>query len=95
MGDRASDRNAELAHLPVASPPRNHGNTTAAWVTVGFVLLGSVIASAAVVAARPWLFWAGLGVVAVGVVVGRVLKMLGFGQPGTVPASKDESRRPS
>ncbi|MCU1432156.1 MAG: hypothetical protein JWP95_1261 [Actinotalea sp.] len=95
MADRSNDSNAELAHLPVASPPRNHGHTTAAWVTVGMVLLGSTISSVAVVLARPWLFWAGLGVVLVGVVVGRVLKMLGFGQPAQGSAAKGEPHRSS
>jgi hypothetical protein len=95
MADRSSDRNAELAHLPVASPPRNHGNTTAAWVTVTVVLLGAVVSSIAVVVARPWLFWVGLGVVVIGVVVGRVLKMLGFGQPGRTPGRPDEAHSSS
>ena len=95
MGDRSHDRNAELARLPVASPPRNHGHTVAAWVTVGFVLLGAVVSSVAVVLARPWLFWVGLGVVLVGVILGRVLKMLGFGQPGPAAGKRDEPQRSS
>ena len=95
MADRSNDSNAELAHLPIASPPRNHGHTTAAWVTVGMVLLGSTIASVAVVVARPWLFWVGLGVVVVGVVLGQVLKMLGFGQPAPGSAATGESHHSS
>ncbi len=95
MGEPAYDRNAETAHLPVASPPTNHGNTTAAWVTVIVVLVGAVISSVGVVVARPWLFWAGLGVVLVGVVVGRVLKMLGFGQPGPGAGRAGRTDRPT
>lgn len=82
MGETSPDRPAEVAHLPVASPPRNHGHTTAAWVTVVLVLIGATVSSLAVVAANVWLFWAGMAVVVVGLVAGRVLKMLGMGQPG-------------
>jgi len=81
MADEPLDRSAELAHLPKAAPPTNHGRTVAAWVTVSVVVLGALVSSAGVVVALPWLFWAGLGLVVIGVVLGRVLKMLGFGQP--------------
>jgi hypothetical protein len=81
MGETSPDRSAERAHLPLASPPRNHGNTTAAWVTVTVVVIGALVSSLAVMAGEAWLFWAGLGVVVIGLVVGRVLVMLGFGQP--------------
>ena len=71
----------ERAYLPPASPPRNHGHTVAAWVTVTVVMVGAAIASGAVVAALPWLFWVGIGVVVLGVLVGLVLRKAGFGQP--------------
>lgn len=72
---------AERARPPVAAPPANHGHTTAAWVTVSLVVVGALVAAAAVVAAQGWLFWLGIGVVVVGVVVGLVLRALGLGQP--------------
>lgn len=77
----------EQAHLPLAAPPRNHGNTLAAWVTVTVILVGGLISSFAVVASTAWLFWAGLVVVLAGLVVGRVMRMLGLGQP-TDPAQR-------
>ena len=93
MVDRlSSDRNAERAHLPVASPPTNHGHTPAAWTTVSLVLLGAVVASVAVAIALPWMFWAGLGVVVVGVVVGRIMKSLGLGQPALRSRPRDTER---
>ena len=70
----------ELAYLPPGSPPTNHGRTTAAWVTVTVVVVGSLVSSLAVVAALPWLFRVGLAVVVVGLLAGRALRMLGFGQ---------------
>lgn len=85
MAEQSLDRSTEKAYLPVASPPRNHGHTTAAWVTVTVVIVGSVAASLGVLFGLPGLFWVGMGVVVLGVVLGRVLKMLGFGQPD-VPA---------
>lgn len=91
MADRSQDSNAERAYLPVAAPPTNHGNTTAAWVTVCGVLLGSVVSALAVVLALPWLFWTGLGVVVVALILGRVLKMLGFGQPGHAAGRRDDA----
>ena len=72
---------AERVHLPVASPPLNHGNTTAAWVTVISVLVGSAIASVAMLFAAMPVVWTGVAIVVLGLVAGRVLKMLGLGQP--------------
>lgn len=81
MAEEPLDRTGDTAHLPTAAPPTNHGRTPAAWVTVSIVVLGALVSSAAVVVARPWLFWAGLGLIVIGVVLGQVLRMLGFGQP--------------
>lgn len=81
MVEKPLDGSTEKVHLPVASPPRNHGHTTAAWVTVIVVMAGAVVSSLAVMFAMPWLFWTGVGVILLGLVAGRVLKMLGMGQP--------------
>jgi hypothetical protein len=81
MADEPLDRTAETGRLPAAAPPTNHGRTPAAWVTVSVVVLGGLLSSAAVVVALPWLFWVGIGVIVIGVVLGQVLRMLGFGQP--------------
>ena len=81
MADGPLDRIAETAHLPTTAPPTNHGRTPAAWVTVSVVVLGALVSAVAVVLGIPWLFWAGLGLIVIGVVLGQVLRMLGFGQP--------------
>ena len=60
MGETSHQNSAESVHLPVASPPRNHGHTTAAWVLVVAVLIGAVVSAIAVMAAQPVLFWVGL-----------------------------------
>ena len=71
----------ERAHLPASAPPINHGNTRAAWATVLIVLAGGLLSTLAIIASSMPLFWVGLGVVAAGLVVGRVMRMLGMGQP--------------
>ena len=72
---------AERAYLPPASPPRNHGHTVAAWVTVSAVMLGAVVAAVGVVVAESWVFWLGLGIIVLGVLVGITLRKAGLGQP--------------
>ena len=71
---------SEKAYLPKVAPPTNHGRTIAAWVTVSVVMFGGVVSAAGILAAKPWLFWVGLAVIGVGLVVGRLLKVLGLGQ---------------
>lgn len=90
-----NDRSGEVNYLPPAAPPRNHGHTTAAWVTVTLVLVGAVVSSIGVVLGEEWMFWVGLGVVVVALVLGRVLKMLGFGQPGQRAGSHDADKAAS
>ena len=79
--------NAEIAHLPPAIPPTNHGHTVAAWVTMLGILLGTVIAAIGVLIPAAWLFWVGIGVVVAANVAGLVLRNMGFGQakPGVEP----------
>ncbi len=67
--------------LPPAAPPSNEGHTVAAWVTVVVILIGAAISCLAVIGSSTVGFWVGIGVIALGLVVGRVLKMLGLGQP--------------
>ncbi len=70
-------------HLPPSAPPTNHGNTTAAWVTVLLVVLGGLVAAVAMVIPSVPVVWVGVGIVVAGLVAGRVLKMLGLGQPSS------------
>ncbi|MCG7286326.1 hypothetical protein MHY85_10130 [Cellulomonas sp. ACRRI] len=72
----------ETLRLPPKAPPTNHGHTTAAWTTTIVVLVGSVAGALGLIFALMWLFWAGLAVALLGVVVGKVLQVLGYGQGG-------------
>lgn len=78
----------EVAYLPLSSPPRNHGHTTAAWTLVGLVVVGFTISALAVTFAVVWLFWAGLGVCLLGIVVGKALQAMGHGQGGAATLAK-------
>ncbi|MFI2752307.1 HGxxPAAW family protein [Cellulomonas sp. P22] len=78
----------ETVTLPPLAPPTNHGHTTAAWTTVIFVLVGFLVAGLAIVFAQPWLFWAGMVVIVVGLLVGKVLQILGHGQGGAQTLAK-------
>lgn len=68
------------AEVPTAPPPHNEGRTVAAWTTVAIVVVGAIVAGLGVAVARPALGWAGGGVAVVGLVVGGVLRSLGYGQ---------------
>lgn len=79
---------SELASLPPSAPPRNHGHTTAAWTTTITVVVGALVASVAMMAALVWLVWVGFGVVVLGVVLGKVLQVLGYGQGGAATLAR-------
>jgi hypothetical protein len=57
----------------------NHGNSPAAWTAVTVIMLGALVSCLAVWFAKPWLFYTGLGVCALGLVAGKVMAMMGFG----------------
>jgi hypothetical protein len=66
----------------------NHGNSVAAWTAVTIVMIASCVSAVAVVIAVPWLFWVGLALIVVGVAVGKVLAMMGFGVKRESPADE-------
>ncbi|WP_146841034.1 HGxxPAAW family protein [Cellulomonas composti] len=78
----------EAAHLPPSAPPTNHGRTVAAWTTTWVVVLGGLIAAGGMVAAQAWIFWVGIGVALLGLVVGKTLQVLGHGQGGAATAAR-------
>ncbi|WP_063784403.1 HGxxPAAW family protein [Streptomyces sp. SBT349] len=66
----------------------HHGNTPAAWTAVTIIFIGFGIGSAYTVTAQPWGVAAGAVVVALGGVVGLVMRAMGLGQPtGHAPAA--------
>ena len=59
----------------------SHGNTVAAWVAVGIVLAAFLVGAAGVMTANWPLFWASVILAVVGGATGKVLQMMGYGQP--------------
>ena len=61
----------------------SHGNTPAAWTAVSIMFVGFLISGLALPLELPWLFFAGLVVVALGAVAGKVMSMMGMGSAVT------------
>ncbi|QYH36137.1 DUF6704 family protein [Salinibacterium sp. M195] len=59
-----------------------HGNSPAAWTAVVIMLVAFTIGTFAFWFVIPWLVFASAGLVVVGLVVGQVLKKLGYGVGG-------------
>ncbi|KUL67844.1 MULTISPECIES: HGxxPAAW family protein [unclassified Streptomyces] len=59
----------------------SHGHTLAAWTGVTIAFIGFCVAGAFMVMAQPAGFWAGMGVVILGGIVGWVMSAMGMGQP--------------
>ena len=57
----------------------DHGSTPAAWTAVTIIMVAFLVGGIGVVAALPWLFWAGVALVVVGLAVGKVMQMMGLG----------------
>ncbi|WP_431044936.1 HGxxPAAW family protein [Streptomyces sp. P1-3] len=58
----------------------NHGHTPAAWTGVTIAFIGFCVSGAFTVLANPVGFWAGIVVIALGGVVGMVMRSMGMGQ---------------
>ncbi|WP_267241272.1 HGxxPAAW family protein [Streptomyces sp. PR69] len=63
----------------------SHGHTPAAWTGVTIAFIGFCVAGVFMVAANPLGFWAGMGVVILGGVVGAAMKAAGLGMPKQSP----------
>ncbi|WP_402465883.1 HGxxPAAW family protein [Isoptericola aurantiacus] len=76
------NRTAEDSYLPLAVPPTNHGHTVAAWTAMIGVMVGALVSAIGCMPGVPFaVFWAGLVVAAAALVVGLVMRNMGYGQP--------------
>jgi len=69
----------------------NHGQTPAAWTLVVIVLVGCVVSSIAVVMASEVLFFVGLGIAVLGLVVGKVMQMMAGGAVEQTASAADRA----
>jgi hypothetical protein len=58
----------------------NHGNTPAAWTAVTLIMLGFLVGGVGIVIARPALVVAGVVIIVLGGLVGKIMQMMGLGQ---------------
>ena len=72
----------------------DHGHSTAAWTAVGIILVGSALASWAVVATSTVLFVIGLVICVIGAVAGKVLSMAGYGATSLDGPDTPDSTKP-
>lgn len=66
--------------LPPRVPDPQQGHSFAAWTTVLIIILGATLGAVGLVFTLHWLAWVGLGVAILGVIVGKTLQAMGFGQ---------------
>jgi hypothetical protein len=57
----------------------NHGSTPAAWTAVTIVTLAFLVGGIGVLMSNVALFWIGVALVVVGLIVGKVMQMMGMG----------------
>lgn len=65
-----------------------HGNSPAAWTAVTIILVAFTIGTLAYWFEQPWLVWASVGLLGVGVLTGLVLAKSGYGVGGDKLAPK-------
>ncbi|MFG1666666.1 HGxxPAAW family protein [Streptomyces sp. Y7] len=58
----------------------SHGHTPAAWTGVSIAFIGFCVSGVFMVLAEPAGFWAGMGVVVLGGIVGWIMSSMGMGQ---------------
>jgi hypothetical protein len=66
----------------------HHGNTPAAWTGVTFILVGFVLGGIGLVVSSWVIFWIGVALCPLGVIVGKILQLMGYGAE-TAGASRD------
>lgn len=62
-----------------------HGNSPAAWTSVAIMLVGTIVGCIAFVIGESAtiMFWIGVGIIAIGLIAGGVMKSVGYGVGGS------------
>lgn len=58
-----------------------HGSTPAAWTLVFLITLGFIVSTVGLVIGQWPVFWVGVAIVALGGIVGGIMKAAGLGKP--------------
>ncbi|MDN3481978.1 HGxxPAAW family protein [Arthrobacter sp. APC 3897] len=75
--------NEAQRHASIHDETIGHGNTPAAWTCVLIMIVGAGISSVGFIIASVLWFCIGLGVMALGLVVGFIMKKAGYGVGGS------------
>jgi len=67
---------------PILNEELGHGNTVASWAMFGIMIVGVIVACIAFTIPNWVVFWGGVAVVLIGLIVGAVLKAAGYGVGG-------------
>ncbi len=59
----------------------NHGNTPAAWTAVVVGLLAFVVGGIGLMVGSMLMFWIGVALAPVALIIGKIMSMLGYGAP--------------
>jgi hypothetical protein len=57
----------------------HHGNTPAAWTGVTIILVGFVVGAIGLVLSNWVMFWIGVALCPIGVIVGKIMQLMGYG----------------
>jgi len=60
----------------------DHGSTPAAWTAVIIIMIASVVSTLGIVIGQWPVFWAGIVLVAVGGIAGKIMQKMGYGKGG-------------
>ncbi|GHG40892.1 hypothetical protein GCM10012320_02800 [Sinomonas cellulolyticus] len=60
-----------------------HGNSPAAWTCVFIMMIGAIVSCIAFAIANAPIFWAGIVVIAIGLIVGWAMRRAGYGVGGS------------
>jgi hypothetical protein len=67
----------------------NHGQTPAAWTAVIIMILAFAVGGIGLIAGQMWLFWVGVVMFFLGIVVGKVMQMAGMGAQPREPRAAE------
>ncbi len=63
----------------------NHGNTPAAWTAVVVALAGFVVGGIGLMVGSMMVFWIGVALAPVAVIIGAIMGKMGYGAPSDEP----------
>jgi hypothetical protein len=69
----------------------NHGSTPAAWTAVTIVMIAFLVGAIGVLMSNAVLFWVGVALIVVGLIVGKVMQMMGMGAKPAADATATAS----